>query len=400
MSVAGSVLAATLRRLSRALLPALMVVGAIMAARPLDAQWEGELSVHGRVFGPTAGRDRSNHEEELLLTGGYYRDWDGGRQLLSIEPFLKLDPSGERSRLDLRQFAWGYRWDRWDLMVGFHEIFWGVVESRNLVDVVNQRDFVVGGIGYMKLGQPLVGLVTRQDWGTLELLLMPYFREQAFSGGAAALWTPVPVGENEPQYRSGARNRHLDGAIRWSHSFGDWDVGVVQFAGTNRDPRLVPGLDSEGRPTLRPYYDVVKQTSIDVQWTRGSWLWKIEAVTLDPEPGRYFAVAGGVELMFADYLSAFGEYTYDSRGNAATTSFEDDFFIGGQLLLQDGRVRAGTYLDRRSWNTVVSMRTDKRLSEVSLISLEVGVFVGREALEPPHARRQHDYLSLSFTRYF
>jgi hypothetical protein len=388
MSVPGSIRAAIPRRLSRALLPALAAVAATLAAAPLDAQWEGVLSVRGRVFEPAAGRDLANHEEELLLTGGYYRDWDGGRQALSIEPFLRLDPSGERSRFDLRQLAWGYRRGRWDLIVGVQEIFWGVVESSNLVDVVNQRDIVVGGFGYVKLGQPLVGVATRQDWGTLELLLMPCFRERTFSGRAAALWT------------SGARNWHMDGAIRWSQSIGDWDVGVMQFAGTNRDPRFVPGLDSDGRPTLRPYYDVVNQTAIDAQWTRGSWLWKIEAVTLDPEPGRYFAVAAGVELAFADYLSAFGEYVYDGRGNGATTSFEDDFFVGAQLLLQDGRVRGGTYIDRRTWNTVVSLRAEKRLSEVSLVSIEIGAFVGRGALEPPHARRQHDYLSLNFTRYF
>jgi len=275
-----------------------------------------------------------------------------------------------------------------------------VAESRHLVDVINQRDVVVGGSGYVKMGQPLVGVTTRQAWGSLELMLMPYFREQSFLGRASALWSPIPVAADQPQYQSAARNWHLDAAVRWSHSLGAWDVAAMHFAGTNRDPRFVPGSDSGGRPVLQPHYDVIGQTGVDVQWTRGSWLWKLEVVTLDPVPGRYYAAAGGVEFAVADYLSLFGEYAYDSRGDSATTSVNGDFFAGAQLLLPDGSVRAGGYVDWRTLNTVLHVRAERRLSDVSLLALEVGGFLGRASLEPPQARRQHDYFSVYLVRYF
>jgi hypothetical protein len=390
-----------LPRRSPAVVGALVIGATILAAAPLQAQWQGEVILQGRVFRPMAGfQDLANHEAELVFTGGYYRDWDEGRQALTVEPFLRLDPSGERSRLDFFDLSWEYRWKRWDLSVGFREVFWGVTESRHLVDVINQRDVLVGASGYVKMGQPLVGVTTRQYWGSLEVMLMPYFREQTFAGRASALWSPIPVAADEPQYQSAARNWHLDAAVRWSHSLGAWDVAATHFAGTNRDPRFVPGSDSGGRPALQPHYDVINQTGVDVQWTRGSWLWKLEVVTLDPVPGRYYAVVGGLEFAVADYLSVFGEYAYDSREDRATTSVNDDFFIGAQLLLPDGRVRAGGYVDRRTLNSLLHVRAERRLSDVSLIALEVGGFLGRASLEPPCARRQHYYLSMNVVHFF
>jgi hypothetical protein len=280
------------------------------------------------------------------------------------------------------------------------EIFWGVSESQHLVDVINQRDLAVGGQGYVKMGQPMLALAALQRWGIVKLILMPWFRERRFDGRAGQLWSPTPVDATQPVYESGARGSHLDWAIRWSRTIGDWDFGLSHFSGTRREPGFLPGKDTSDRAVLVPYYEVVQQTGLDVGWTRGKWLWKLEAVTLDPMNGRYFATVGGLEYAFADYFSLFAEYLFDSRGDAATTSFADDLFVGARLLLQDGHMEGGAFVDRETWNSVLRLAVTWRLDSAATLAVEAGTFLGDESLEPALAPSQHDYLSLAVTRYF
>jgi hypothetical protein len=46
---------------------------------------------------------------------------------------------------------------------------------------------------------------------------------------------------------------------------------------------------------LIPRYDLVGQTSIDVEATKGSWLWKLDALTRCGQGGRYQAMVGRFE---------------------------------------------------------------------------------------------------------
>ncbi len=380
---------------------ALTAVGlALAGAPPLQAQWRGELSVRGQAFGnEISAPDVSAQEAALTLSGSWRHTWDQGRQTLVVAPFVRWDPTGERTRVDFRDLSWAYLWDRWEVRLGVGERFWGVTESLHLVDVINQREPIVGAQRYVKLGQPLAAVATRQPWGALEVILMPAFRERPFAGRAGLLWSSAPVSDERAEPQSGFTWRP-DAALRWSRAIGTLDVGVSGFLGTNREPRFTSETGAGGTAVLIPHYDRVAQLGVDLQLTTGSWLWKLEAVTLDPEPGRYLAAVGGLEYAFADYLSVFAEYAFDSRGSDATTSFADDFFAAARLLMHDGEVRAGAFIDRRSLNTMPSIQIKRRLGAASVLALEAGGFIGRRSREPWQARRQHDYLSLTLTRYF
>ena len=95
-------------------------------------------------------------------------------------------------------------------------------------------------------------------------------------------------------------DRRLDLAARWSHTLGDFDIGVAHFYGTSREPRLLPGLDEADRPVLIPHYDIIHQTSLDVQYTTGAWLWKLETITRSGQDDRFFALAGEFEYTFSN----------------------------------------------------------------------------------------------------
>jgi len=49
------------------------------------------------------------------------------------------------------------------LLVGINSVFWRVVESNHLVDILNQTDLIEDIDGEEKLGQPMISLSTQQD---------------------------------------------------------------------------------------------------------------------------------------------------------------------------------------------------------------------------------------------
>ena len=51
--------------------------------------------------------------------------------------------------------------------MGIDKVFWGVIESRHLVDYINQTDGVEDVDGEDKLGQPMINLGLQRDWGDL-----------------------------------------------------------------------------------------------------------------------------------------------------------------------------------------------------------------------------------------
>ena len=385
-----------------ALLASVALILLLAAATNLQAQWRASVAVEERVFkDATIETGASRYETALIFNGAFFHVWDGGYQSLAIEPFVRLDiDPGGNNRVDLREASWQYRRARWQVGIGMREVYWGVAESRQLVDVINQRELVVAGPGYVKLGQAMVNVATDQKWGRFDVFLLPWFRERSYAGRARLLWSSLPIDTDNAEYGPGAGKRSLDWAARWTHSLRDWDVGLSHFSGTNREPRFLLGQDPSGVPVLVPRYEVVGQTSLDLQWTTRGWLWKLEAMTSDPETGRYTAVAGGFEYAFTDYFSIFAEYMFDSRGEMATTSFADDVFAGARLLMQEGMIQASAFVDRKTGNSVLSLAAGRRVGNIASLGLEAQAFLGSSSSEPAFAPRQHTYLALSVSHFF
>lgn len=389
-------------RLALGLAVAILASG-VRRTADLQAQWQAAIAAEGTSFQSTDSgccASTTPGEAALVLDASFFVEWAEGRYRGQAEPFVRWDPSGERTRVDLRDLSVSAIGQRWELALGMREVFWGAAESRRLVDMVNQRDLVGGGDDYLRMGQLLIDVTAIRRWGTIDLLLLPWFRERTFDGHSGWLWSPLPVEADRPVFGPGAGSGRLDWAVRWAHTLGPVDLGISHLQGNLREPGFVEIVDSGAPTVLAPRYDAGGQTGVDVQLAAGGLLWKFEAVTAVPQPGRYAAAAGGLEYGVGDYLAVFVEYAWDSRGREATTSFGDDFFVGGRLYLPDGQVQVGVYVDRRTANTAMSAAVDRRLGSAITLRVEAGAFFGDPALEPPLARRQQTRLAVRVSRYF
>lgn len=240
----------------------------------------------------------------------------------------------ERSHGDIREALFLTYWDDYELRAGIGKVFWGVTESAHLVDVVNQTDAIEAVDGEDKLGQPMLHFTSIKEWGTVDAMLLPYFRERTFAGSDGRLRPVVPVSQNA-LYESSREKKHSDFALRYSKMLGDWDLGVSYFRGTDRDPYY--RFESS---ELKPYYAQSEQLGVDVQGIVGDWLWKLESIYRDSlhhhtgvVTGFEYTVVGALGSVWDVGLIA--EYLYDSRGNNAQTIGQNDLFLGTRLALND-----------------------------------------------------------------
>jgi len=378
----------------------------------LANEWSGNISLEMRQFGEQ-GLSASQKKQygSVSIQPEWFHDWDNGRQRLTFVPFYRLDQyDDERTHADIRELSWLNVFDESELRIGLRKVFWGVSESQHLVDIINQSDLVEGLDGEEKLGQPMINYALINDWGTVDLFVLPYFRERTFAGVNGRLRSALPVDTTNPVYESGDKEKNIDYAARWSHILGDWDIGLSYFDGTSRDPSFITAVDSNGNTTLRPVYNLLQQIGLDLQATLGSWLWKIEVVNRRIKSDNNNAATLGFEYSFYGVFESSSdiglvmEYLYDDRDKKATTPFEDDVMVGLRLTMNDENdtsMLVGVIADRDDNSRLYSIEASRRIGENYKLTLETRIFEGfTDSTNLLYSMRNDDFIQLELGYYF
>ncbi len=336
-----------------------------------------------------------------------YRTADRAHQF-SFIPFYRQDAQdSERSHFDVREAYWLWIGDEWEVLTGVNKVFWGVAESRHLVNIINQTDAVEDLDGEDYLGQPMVNIATQQNWGRIEAFILPGFRERTFPGTDGRFRGPVPVDTDNAQFESGADEKHVDLAARYSHYFGDWDVGLSYFYGTDREPVLTPNASAM---RLIPTYNLINQVGVDIQYTNDAWLWKFEGIVREGQGETFGAAVGGLEYTFYQIFDSNGdvgvlaEYQYDNRDSDAPVIAQDkDIFAGVRWALndiQDTSMLAGASVDTDTHEVFYNLEAQRRLGDNYEIELRARFFSGSDPGEDAFAFEKDDYIQLRLSRYF
>ena len=391
--------------LSLAFLLSALVAGAGRASWDVSSN----IDLTTRIFTEDARwPDQANSTAQLSIAGSSEFRWRGDEARASIIPYLRYDETDdERSLADLREAYWAKEAESYELLIGVNTVFWGVTESVHLVDIINQTDAVADIDGEDKLGQPMINLELQRDWGLVSVYVLPYFRERTFAGEDGRLRTPLPVDTDNAQYESSDEENHVDLALRYSHYFGNVDIGVSAFSGTNREPRLLPNADGD---KLIPYYDQINQLGLDLQYTIDAWLWKLEAIARDTQNDSFTAAVGGFEYTFyqvADSAADVGallELQYDGRAeDEPLTLTDNDLFAGIRLALndtQDTTVLTGMGYDLETSETYLNIEAERRLGEDSVLELRARFFTNADPSDTGYAIENDDYLQLQLSQYF
>ncbi len=353
---------------------------------------------------------QNDQSSSFALQPEYYHEFESGSSFTFV-PFLRLD-SGDRERthFDIRELTYLWLKEDFELRIGVRKVFWGTTETIHLVDIINQTDLVENVDTEDKLGQPMANLSFSRDWGTVDIFWMPFFRERTFAGTGGRLRGATVIDEDRTQYESAAEEWHSDWAFRYSHTFGDLDLGLSQFVGTNRDPTLLDGTDSNGNAIKIPKYEQIKQTSFDASYVIGDWLWKLESLYRTGQGNDdYFAWAGGFEYTFVGVLGsnmdlgAIGEWMFDTREEEATTAFENDIATGLRLALNDAastEALLGWVQDLNSSARFLFLEASRRFGDNWLLTAELRTFLNQPAEDFLFEQRDDEIMQIELAYYF
>ena len=392
------------------------------AATPWIAHHEftGSLGVESRWYPKSAA-----YPGQRSHAGGFVAEpelhlEDAAGRIFTFVPFFRYDAGdSERTHFDVREaymLLFGDIVDNyWELRLGVDRVFWGVAESQNLVNIINQIDLIEHPNEKVRLGQPMAHLTWSGDWGALELFGMTYHRGLTYSGRRGRLRLPVVLDDDYATYESGAGKWHWDAAVRYSGSFGPLELGLSAFDGTSREPYPRLALSDEGAPILAPHYVQIRQFGLDAQLIAGSWLFKLEtihrrgALNILGRDEDFAAFVFGTEYSF---YSVFGtaidvglltEWNYDDRRSRSTNRFQNDLFFGTRIGfndVQNAELIGGVLTDLDHSSHFVYLEFNRRLLDRWTVHLDAVVLLNVGEEDFLYASRRDSYVELGLSYSF
>ena len=345
---------------------------------------------------------------------------DAAGRIFTFVPFFRYDSGdSERTHFDVREAYMLLFGDiggsQWELRLGVDRVFWGVAESQNLVNIINQIDLIEHPNEKVRLGQPMAHVTWSGGWGALELFAMTYHRGLTYSGRRGRLRLPIVLDDDYATYESGAGKWHWDAAARYSGSFGPLELGLTAFDGTSREPYPRLAISDDGVPILAPHYVQIRQFGLDAQLIAGSWLFKLEsihrrgALNILGRDEDFAAFVFGTEYSF---YSVFGtaidvgvltEWNYDDRRSRSTNRFQNDLFFGTRIGfndVQNAELIGGVLTDMDHSSHFVYLEFNRRLLDRWTMHLDAVVLLNVGEEDFLHASRRDSYVELGLSYSF
>lgn len=348
-------------------------------------------------------------QPSVVLSGEGRWVSDDRKKRVRFEPFLRVDSQdSERTHFDMRELSYSQRFSDFDLLVGNGQIFWGVAESRNVVDIINQFDVVENNDETDKLGQPLVRIGKFTDIGRFELYYLPYFRERTFPGRDGRQRAKLVVDTDEAEYERGGEEFAGDFALRYKHQIDKFDIGAHVFYGGARAPFFEISPDGS---RLIPVYQELAQGGVDIQWTSDAWLLKFEGITANQSGDTFLSTVAGFEYTFFDVkesgidVGLLSEVLYDGRdqNETAVNLFENDVFVGTRITwndIEESELLAGAIVDWETGSAFSSIEYERRIGNNMKFEAEVQYLMSLDDDSPLEAVERDSNFTLRLTRFF
>jgi len=397
----------------------LVIVGGFSFATLAHAgEFSGYVGGQARSFfnTPTSPEQESNYLS-LITEPEYYQQWDNGDQNIEVKLFYRKDQYDEqRTHGDIREMSWTRVFEDWELRIGISKVFWGVAETQHLVDIINQTDVVENVDAEDKLGQQMIMASMEQDWGTIDLFILPGFRERTYAGIKGRPRTDVVVDTSRNAiYDSSNGKNNIDLAARYSHYIGEWEFGLSIFSGTGREPtNFIPvAFSTSGEPVVVPVYSLITQIGFDGQAFFDEWTWKVEAANIEVRSGtkngiNSFKTVFGFEYTWVGIagsnmdLGFLVEYHYSDQ-RIIPTIFDNDFAPGFRFVFNDAQsseILVGIFTDANTQTIASYIEASRRIGDNWTMEFQVRTFNGVKEGRPLYSFRFDDFAQLDLNYHF
>ncbi len=253
----------------------------------------------------------------------------GGKQIAE-------DDTTVRSGFYWNEFYWLTEFDGFDVTLGKAKQYWGIMETRNLVDVINTTDYLQGYNSTEKLAQNMFKVGIPSGSSQLDLYLLEGGEPRQFYEQATR-FEPLEVADT-PRYSAQTSHSDMDLAARYWYYDDNLEIAFTLFKGTTRTPLII---EEESRNV--PYYYEIFQQGLELLFVDDRTLYKLEAVSVkgDGDDDDFVGASLGVEYAISRFfrksdLTLVGEYHLDDKDErSAMVSFDDYVMLGGLMSFND-----------------------------------------------------------------
>ena len=418
------------------LLPGFALCAAMNSALALD--YRGNVSAEATYFPEqSTGLDNFRFSSSIAAEVELSHDF-ADNVTLTAHPYARWDQQDdERTVVDLRELLLTTTGESWEFNAGISTVFWGVTESENPVNIINQIDTVEDPAGDTKLGQLMLNFKWFTDnYSEFEAYLLPEHREATFIGANGRPFPGITVDPGLTTYESSRGARHIDYALRWTRSFDIWDIGLHFFDGTSRDPVLTPVVTATSA-VLAPRYPLLKQGGIDAQGLFGDLAVKAEVVQkTGNEIESHIQSVTGIEYTLVGFLSPLQEqekipedwctpdtknvfkklacndridlglvfeHLWDQRGRDSNQPFQNDLLMGLRFAFNDAATSdtlIGVIQDLDGGATSLQIEASTRLFESYRLTALGRAFANTDGDQVLNAFENEGFLQLDLSYFF
>ena len=347
---------------------------------------------------------QSKNNYSFFTKGNFISYLDERDAKITISAIARYDEKdSERRYIDFQKLKYEQYFENYTFKIGNEIIFWGVNESFNIIDIINQSNLAEDISGTKKFGQPMISLNYNHSYGNFDLFIMPFFKERIFPGRNGRPRLALEVDKSTVAYESSSKKNKIDAAVRYSTVYDDYDIGIAHFYGNNRSPELNVNPLSQ---KLDAYYPILSQTSLDIQSTKGAWLYKLETLTAKNGEERHFGIAGGTEYTIyglretTSDLGIIVEYTFDDRNDFA---FNNEGVLALRWTKNDIKstsLLAGLVADMSGSSNRFFAEFEQRIRDDLKVFIDMSINGKIDADDFTYAFEEDSQLTLKIAKYF
>jgi len=313
---------------------------------------------------PPASSER--YRTSLYLSGELETNLEIDNYSFQGRLFANWDQNDEgRQYANIRQASTSARFDQFTLAGGVGTFFWGVSETINLLNTINQSDLSQSIDGKVKMGQSFISASYAFSDSQITLLHLPKFVELEYPDRPRS---KLHIDQDNAIFEDRAGDG--DFALRWESNLDLGEVAISLFQGTRRDPLLIP--NALEHTTLIPYYLHTKYIAFDGLLFVGDAIIKSEMKHGQELDNNYYAFNLGVEYPtypdseYIQDITLIAEYLFDDREEYSETMGQKDIFFGGRGVLgQLGQIDLRTIMgiDLDNYSKYLDLSITHRLTD-------------------------------------
>ena len=379
-----------------------------------DWQINSEIGLEIKEFHKNEAYSNQQNTYSSFIKSEIFFDFKNDLEFL-MEPYLRYDRYDKnRSLFDFKENNLTYYYNDIQLKAGISEVFWGITESKNLVDIINPKD-VTDGDQKAKLGQTMLAFSNYSEkFGILDFYYLPFFKNSSQIGEEGRLRLSKPIENYNIIYEGGAGSKVPSWALKWEHSFRLLDFSLQGFRGNSRESSTIGKLENLQLKYFQGY-ERISQIGTYFQVISGPIIYKLEAIKRNGQKNaknireNFFSYTLGLEHLINNLfenkwdLTSFIEYHNDDRNGDSTDILQNDLFLATRLNFNniDGtEFLTSITLDTDGGGNTSTVELSSRITDNIRVTGSYNSYWSANETDILYSFRRDNYFSINIINYF